>query len=78
MPMSENYRHKKRGTVYTLIGNAEVQTASRIQEGDELAIYRGKDGKLWCRPITEFHDGRFEPAPLPALSPEDQREYETR
>lgn len=56
------YRHRKRGTEYEVIGTAEVQTASRIFEGDKLEIYCGEDGKLWARPHAEFHDGRFVPA----------------
>lgn len=58
----ERYRHKKRGTVYEVIGEAELQCATHDpSEGDELVIYRGDDGKLWARMRDEFHDGRFEP-----------------
>ena len=57
----ERYRHKKRGTVYEVIGSAELQVAGLApDEGDHLAVYRGEDGKLWARPYDEFHDGRFE------------------
>lgn len=65
-PVAERYRHKKRGTVYEVVGTAELQVAEFINmpdEGDHLAIYRGEDGKLWARPYNEFHDGRFEPLP---------------
>lgn len=29
-------------------------------EGDRLVIYKGSDGKLWAREVSEFRDGRFE------------------
>ena len=58
------YRHKKRGTLYTVLGEAELQTVRiRPVDGSILTIYRGADGKLWARSKEEFHDGRFEPLP---------------
>lgn len=56
------YRHKGRGTIYEVLGDAELQMApgAQIEEGWSLVIYRGPDGKLWARPSGEFHDGRFE------------------
>lgn len=66
----ELWRHKKRGTVYKVIGEAELQCATHDpSEGDELVIYRGDDGKLWARMRDEFHDGRFE-----ALHPDPRGE----
>lgn len=63
-PVAERYRHKKRGTVYEVIGTAELQVAGLApDEGDYLEVYRGDDGKLWARPFDEFHDGRFEALP---------------
>lgn len=62
--MVEFFRHKKRGTVYSIVGVAELQIATqnvRPVEGDRLVIYRSDDGKLWARMEGEFHDGRFEP-----------------
>lgn len=56
---AEQYRHIKRGTVYTMIGTAELQAAQPQCEHAALAIYRGEDGKLWARNTAEFHDGRF-------------------
>jgi hypothetical protein len=56
----ETYRHKKRGTLYEMIGTAELQASHPQFEHAELAIYRGEDGKLWARNTGEFHDGRFE------------------
>lgn len=60
------HRHVKRGTSYEVIGEAELQQASRFgpTEGDRLTIYRGEDGKLWARASSEFEDGRFEPVTL--------------
>ncbi|WP_150131803.1 hypothetical protein [Sphingomonas carotinifaciens] len=57
----ERWRHVKRGTVYEVIGYAELQNgnAKGLREGSELAVYRGEDGKLWARERGEFHDGRF-------------------
>lgn len=55
------YRHVKRGTVYTVVGEAELQTATgALVDGSALVVYRGEDGKLWAREEGEFHDGRFE------------------
>lgn len=56
----ERYRHLKRGTVYEIIGTAELQAMLLQREGAHLVIYRGEDGKLWARNSGEFHDGRFE------------------
>lgn len=60
---SEQFRHKKRGSVVTVLGDAELQVAATqwIAEGTVLTIYRHvEDGKLWARPKVEFEDGRFE------------------
>lgn len=59
------YRHKKRETTYELIiEGIELQTSDKdypIKEGTQLTIYRSElTGKLWARPTSEFHDGRFE------------------
>lgn len=60
----DKWRHKKRGTIYEVLGDAELQAepGSGVEEGWMFTIYRGEDGKLWARPTNEFHDGRFEPA----------------
>lgn len=58
--VGRRYRHLKRGTLYTAIGDAELQSARRLDEGVILRVYRGDDGRLWARPADEFLDGRFE------------------
>ncbi len=52
------YRHKKRGTEYTLIGVGRAQ--GELQDEDPVVLYRGDDGGLWVRHQVEFCDGRFE------------------
>ena len=53
-------RHKKRGTLYTVLGTAELQMATDLVDGAFLTIYQGEDGKWWARQEDEFEDGRFE------------------
>jgi len=56
----ERWQHVKRGTVYEVVGRAELQTISgALVDGSEMVVYRGDDGKLWCREYGEFEDGRF-------------------
>jgi hypothetical protein len=57
----DTYRHKIRGSTYRVIGRVTLQTGGPIGDDQELVIYRGDDGQLWARSITEFCDGRFEP-----------------
>lgn len=55
------WRHVKRGTDYTVVaGEATLQTSLPMTDGADLIVYRGDDGKVWARPVTEFADGRFE------------------
>lgn len=57
------YRHKKRGSLYVMVGRAGMQ----IEEHPELekrafVVYRAlADDTLWVRPESEFMDGRFVP-----------------
>lgn len=68
LKQQERYRHKKRGSVVTVIGKAGVQAAAPISEltwpGERqqyVVVYRhNEDGQLWVRTVEEFHDGRFD------------------
>lgn len=54
-------RHKKRGTVYEVIGYGQIQTDTPLADYAEVAVYQEKGGdKIWIRPLSEFQDGRFE------------------
>ncbi|MDE2106736.1 MAG: hypothetical protein KGL39_56500, partial [Patescibacteria group bacterium] len=57
---ARQFRHKKHGGVYTILGIAELQMATDLVDGAMLAIYVGSDGKWWARQEDEFHDGRFD------------------
>lgn len=55
------YRHKARSTIYTVVGEATLQTAIPVRDGTPVVVYRADaDGQLWVRPVGEFADGRFE------------------
>jgi len=59
-----NWRHKKRGTIYYIVGNARSQSINPHFDDLPMVIYRSiEDGQLWCRPTGEFLDGRFDPVP---------------
>ncbi|GLK74581.1 DUF1653 domain-containing protein [Ancylobacter dichloromethanicus] len=60
------FRHRKRGSTYTVVASATLQTNSPISDDASVVIYQSEDGKLWVRPVDEFFDGRFE-----ELSPKD-------
>jgi hypothetical protein len=64
--MNNYWRHKKRGTVYEVLGSATMQTEDWGHDNASVVVYRGEDGMLWVRPTAEFMDGRFEAAPPPA------------
>lgn len=54
--------HKKRGTVYEIVGDGTAQCDRPIVDNDPLRCYQDPlDGHLYFRPISEFEDGRFEP-----------------
>lgn len=71
---ARTFRHNKRGTTYTEVGTAWLQSEEPIREGVPLMIYKGDDGKLWARPFNEFMDGRFTEIPTPP-EPECDLEY---
>lgn len=44
------HRHINRGSSYKRVfEKVEVQTSRPIVEGDELTVYRSKEGKVWAR-----------------------------
>lgn len=59
-PSDSTWKHKKRGTLYDVIGEATLQVEGPYDMA-LCVIYRDKDsGRVWVRPATEFYDGRFE------------------
>lgn len=57
----ERYRHKKRGTTYRVIGEADLQCDRPVSDYDVVVVYQAEhDGRIWVRPRSEFNDGRFE------------------
>lgn len=68
------WRHKKRGGLYKIVGEAQVQTSRPLEDYELVVVYRSLNtpdiddpkspmkGELWARPKAEFYDGRFEEA----------------
>lgn len=55
------WRHKKRGSKYTLLTAATLQCSTNKElDYAKVVIYQGDDGQLWVRLKDEFFDGRFE------------------
>lgn len=56
------WRHVRRGTIYTEVGRAKLQTnGSVFSDMQPIVVYRSEgDGSLWVRSTEEFEDGRFE------------------
>lgn len=50
------HRHLKRGTLYTELHRGFLQTDVPLTDMMELVVYAGDDGKVWCRPVSEFDD----------------------
>lgn len=75
LPSPSEWRHKARGTLYTKVCTAELQTAdaASLNDGDLMEVYQGADGRFWVRFTEEFYDGRFEPLPAPPETPRDER-----
>ena len=63
-PAVLRWRHKKRGTTYDLVGEAQVQANddSPLTDYEVVAVYRGANGELWVRRLSEFME-RFEAVP---------------
>lgn len=78
-PIGLRFKHDKTGGTYMFTGLAYLQIGIPGVDGTQLACYRRvieelpdteptADGRhpndiLWCRPTTEFCDGRFEYVP---------------
>jgi len=60
--MTVYYRHKKRGTIYDIIGGGAAQASKApIQDCDPVIVYQSIDNdQIYVRPAGEFYDGRFE------------------
>jgi hypothetical protein len=58
--IGDKFRHKKRGSVYTIVGVGTLQTEWDDLDNEGIVIYEGVSGHKWVRPTTEFFDGRFE------------------
>lgn len=58
---SDKWQHRKRGTTYTIIGQALAQCEKPITDNETVLVYRDVDSGKWAiRRPDEFHDGRFE------------------
>lgn len=70
------WRHKKRGGLYEIVGEAQIQTSHPLEDYELVVVYRSLNtpdiddpkspmkGELWARPKAEFYDGRFEAAAI--------------
>lgn len=58
-------RHKKRGTIYEVMGKAQLQIANLpvLDEAILVLYVDEKSGKWWASLEDEFEDGRFEELP---------------
>lgn len=55
------WRHRKRGTTYRVIGEAQLQTEGQLSDDAKVVVYQSNDdGKWWGRDFKEFAE-RFEP-----------------
>lgn len=56
------WRHKKRGSVYVVLGVGCLQTTrDAFLDNQQVTLYQSETGGIvWVRPTYEFMDGRFE------------------
>lgn len=60
-PIDAVWRHKKRGSSYTIKGHARVQCETPLQDGELPLLYQDVvSGEYSVRRDDEFFDGRFE------------------
>lgn len=60
-PVDESFWvHKKRGSKYSIIGYATVQTGTEIKDNAKAVIYKDTENNYYVREPKEFFDGRFE------------------
>jgi hypothetical protein len=57
------WRHRKRGSTYTVLHVALMQVDGPLDMASVVVYISEKDGTVWCRPALEFRDGRFEQLP---------------
>lgn len=51
------WQHVKTGGIYTAVSYCQIEATN-----EPGVLYRSvKGGPLWCRPLSEFTDGRFVP-----------------
>jgi len=63
LPLGSTWRHKRRGTVYTILMHVTAQDSTvRERDNNIIAIYAAPGEKPWGRDVAEFLDvdGRFE------------------
>jgi hypothetical protein len=54
------WRHRKRGSTYTVLHVVTLQAAGPLDGVSAVVYVCEHDGTVWCRPVLEFRDGRFE------------------
>lgn len=59
----DHLRHIKRGTVYTVVGTATLQTDRPLSDNEPVVVYQAPAGWMWARPADEFTTDRFERRP---------------
>lgn len=60
--LGPRFHHTKRGTNYTVVGEARLNHAEVVPtDGEMLTLYLGDDGIYSVRRPQEFNDGRFVP-----------------
>lgn len=65
--MSVTWRHRKSGQHYVITGYCMIEATNTYAV---LYVSTGGDSTVWCRPVDEFLDGRFEPLPGPEVRDE--------